>query len=215
MKYVPMGVKIRNRLSTFVFISLLISCKNSSESRSEGPEQAGEGGDGATEVDQNEEDGQGVQSAAATNADVKDKPLLAECYKGDAFSCAVEAVIVRETNGVRGSRTPLRQSFEDSFVARRWSQQQASIGNLSHDGFPYERKRVLTSDFPRATWSYLAENVAFLSEGDTSAEAVGIRIVKNWRNSEGHLRNMLGNYRYIGVGVVRKDNSLYATQIFH
>ena len=53
-----------------------------------------------------------------------------------------------------------------------------------------------------------AENVAY---GATSANEV----VTMWKNSPGHRRNMLGPYKYIGIGTA-KDNKgqIYYTEVF-
>ena len=54
----------------------------------------------------------------------------------------------------------------------------------------------------------VAENVAM---GATTAQEV----VKMWKNSPGHRENMLGAYKYIGIGVAANSKGvLYYTQIF-
>ena len=53
-----------------------------------------------------------------------------------------------------------------------------------------------------------AENVAY---GARSAKEV----VNMWKNSSGHRRNMLGNYRYIGIGAAKdRHGVVYYTQVF-
>ncbi|MFT3981496.1 MAG: CAP domain-containing protein [Ferruginibacter sp.] len=55
---------------------------------------------------------------------------------------------------------------------------------------------------------YFAENVAY---GPVSGEEV----VNLWKNSQGHRKNMLGNFSMIGIGVARsKDGTYYYTQVF-
>ncbi|RZA23453.1 MAG: CAP domain-containing protein [Proteobacteria bacterium] len=209
-------MRIQPRITLFAFATLLsiLGCGSTDDTSTEAPEQGAEEEVGVDESKDKEKEKEG-DAAAVTNSAVKDKPLLTECYKGDTFSCTVEAVIARETNTVRGGRKALALSFEDSFVARQWSLTQAEDGNISHDGFPYDRKKVLAADFPNAKWGFGAENVGIIRGSETDAEAVGKQLVGMWKGSEGHLRNMLGNYAFIGVGVTRKGNNVYATQIFH
>ncbi|MEO6720838.1 MAG: CAP domain-containing protein [Ferruginibacter sp.] len=53
-----------------------------------------------------------------------------------------------------------------------------------------------------------AENVAY---GATSGKAV----VDMWKNSPGHRRNMLGRYKYIGIGIAKdKRGRIFYTQVF-
>jgi uncharacterized protein YkwD len=54
----------------------------------------------------------------------------------------------------------------------------------------------------------IAENVAY---GATSAK----QVVTLWKNSSGHRRNMLGPYRYIGIGIAKdKQGRMFYTQVF-
>src|SRR4051794_10402252 len=72
---------------------------------------------------------------------------LKNCYKGDPWTCEIEAEIVKLTNRLR-NRKPLEQNFATSFVARTWSADQAKAEALSHDGFPQRREKVLELEFP-------------------------------------------------------------------
>ncbi len=56
--------------------------------------------------------------------------------------------------------------------------------------------------------SQFAENVAY---GSMS----GKEVVDIWKNSSGHRRNMLGPYKYIGIGIARdRRGVIYYTQLF-
>ncbi len=198
-----------NRTGLYSFIGLLIASQLSCGKASDSQEIVGE-----TSPVTAEAQGEG-EASGVDNASVKDKPLLKACYKGDSFACAVEAVIGRETNALRTASRPLVIDFESSFVARDWSAKQIEAGSISHDGFPYERVKVLKKDFPNASWGFSAENVAMNSLVSTDPEIVGKAFVTMWKNSEGHRKNMLGNYSYLGVGVAVSGNKVYATQIFH
>ena len=53
-----------------------------------------------------------------------------------------------------------------------------------------------------------AENVAY---GATN----GKEVVKMWKNSSGHRRNMLGRYKFIGIGTAKdKRGRIFYTQVF-
>jgi uncharacterized protein YkwD len=53
-----------------------------------------------------------------------------------------------------------------------------------------------------------AENVAY---GPTS----GKQVVTMWKNSSGHRRNMLGRYKYIGIGIAKdRQGRIFYTQVF-
>ena len=77
--------------------------------------------------------------------------------------------------------------------------------SFGHDGF---EKRQTQMKSAVAEASQFAENVAY---GASSGEAV----VNEWKKSNGHRRNMLGDYKYIGIGVARNNRGiLYYTQVF-
>lgn len=76
---------------------------------------------------------------------------------------------------------------------------------FGHNGFD-DRQAKAKKQIP--TMSMFAENVAY---GATSAKEV----VTMWKNSSGHRRNMLGNYKYIGIGTAKdKKGTIYYTQVF-
>ena len=53
-----------------------------------------------------------------------------------------------------------------------------------------------------------AENVAY-------GASTGKQVVTLWKNSPGHRRNMLGRYKYIGIGVAKdRQGQIYYTQVF-
>ena len=55
---------------------------------------------------------------------------------------------------------------------------------------------------------HFAENVAY---GATS----GKQVVTMWKNSSGHRRNMLGRYKYIGIGIAKdRRGRIFYTQVF-
>ncbi len=56
-------------------------------------------------------------------------------------------------------------------------------------------------------WHTCGENIAY---GYTTPEAV----MDGWMDSDGHRANILGDFDYIGVGVVQENGILYWTQVF-
>lgn len=76
---------------------------------------------------------------------------------------------------------------------------------FGHDGFQnrYDEARKKISGF-----SGFAENVAYGAKS-------GKDVVNMWKNSSGHRRNMLGNYKYIGIATSKdRQGRIYYTQVF-
>ena len=76
---------------------------------------------------------------------------------------------------------------------------------FGHGGFSQResqaRKRI------KPLYSF-AENVAY---GPTT----GKQVVTMWKNSPGHRRNMLGRYKYIGIGIAKdRRGRIFYTQVF-
>jgi uncharacterized protein YkwD len=91
-------------------------------------------------------------------------------------------------------------------IATRHSEDMAK-GRVAfgHAGF-YKRDAMAKKDIKQL--SGFAENVAY---GPTS----GKQVVSMWKNSPGHRRNMLGRFKYIGIGIAKdKHGRIYYTQVF-
>lgn len=91
-------------------------------------------------------------------------------------------------------------------IARGHSADMASgrVG-FGHSGFE-QRQQAAKSKIK--TLHAFAENVAY---GARSGEEV----VSLWKNSTGHRRNMLGNYKYIGIGTATDSRGrIFYTQVF-
>lgn len=203
------------KLFAFALTSFLLSsaCGEAAGDGSEDIVEETTGGNTGAEAESGTPTGD--NASPVDNSAVTDRPLLKSCYRGDTFSCTVEATIVSETNIIRGSLGSLAHAFETSFVARDWSMAQAEASNISHDGFPYERRKVLLAEFPNAKWGFNAENVAMMTVRESDPVKLGKAFAEMWKNSPGHYKNMIGNYKYLGVGVYKIGNSVYATQLFH
>ena len=75
---------------------------------------------------------------------------------------------------------------------------------FGHDGFS-DRCREMSM-------SSAGENV-FMCQG-VAAVHVAKMGVDGWINSPGHRKNLLGNWHYSGIGVYRKGNGYWLTQLF-
>lgn len=104
--------------------------------------------------------------------------------------------ILEDTNAARAANglPALVLNEQMTSVAQNWSQQQASEGRMYHN--PNYSTQIAGG------WSAAAENVAY---GYAVAD-----VTTGWMNSEGHRKNILGDYNSIGIGV--KDG--YYTQVF-
>jgi uncharacterized protein YkwD len=91
-------------------------------------------------------------------------------------------------------------------VARSHSEDMASgRQSFGHGGYNRRELRVKKIIKP---YSGMAENVAYGARNGKEAFEI-------WKNSSGHKKNMLGNYKYIGIGTARnKRGVIYYTQIF-
>jgi uncharacterized protein YkwD len=77
--------------------------------------------------------------------------------------------------------------------------------SFGHTGFG--ERNAMASKRIRLISSF-AENVAY---GPTS----GKEVVNMWEHSAGHRRNLLGNYKYMGVGIaIDKYGHIFYTQVF-
>ena len=138
------------------------------------------------------------------------------CHKADKFICAIELAITKQTNELRGSREDLNFSKKLGFAARKWSESMGRRGGIGHAGFPNQRMSSLNTEFGSTSGVDMsAENVAMTGASETDADAVATEFTQMWWHSSGHRRNMVGNYKALGVGVYSTgDGSYYATQIF-
>jgi hypothetical protein len=122
-------------------------------------------------------------------------------------------IIAKET--VRLTNVFRREQGREPDV--EWSAEMAEIGwkhsknmgegevAFGHDGFSERAKEMRMSS--------AGENV-FMVQG-VAAASVAKLAVDGWANSPGHRRNMLGNWRFCGIGVYRNGSGgYYLTQLF-
>lgn len=116
--------------------------------------------------------------------------------------------VLAYTNKFRKSKRlpPLEMRDDLNAIAQKHTDDMArGRVTFGHSGFD-KRENLARKDFHAA--SHFAENVAY---GSTT----GRDVVDGWKSSTGHRRNMLGPYKYIGIGVARdRKGVLYYTQIF-
>lgn len=130
----------------------------------------------------------------------------------NSFSFDKNAILVHDiltqTNQYRKVKglPALTIKSELNLIAQQHSEDMARgrVG-FGHDGFA--KRNALAAKMMKPLFSF-AENVAY---GASSAREV----ITMWKNSSGHRHNMLGYYKYIGIGIARnRQGNLYYTQFF-
>ena len=129
-----------------------------------------------------------------------------------SFSPANESSLVNDvlnqTNKFRKSKglPVLIINEELNAIAQKHSANMArgKVG-FGHGGFDKRNNMASKVIIPL---NKFAENVAV---GASS----GKEVVTMWKNSSGHRRNMLGRYKYIGIGTAKdRQGRIYYTQVF-
>lgn len=116
--------------------------------------------------------------------------------------------ILRQTNALRKSQglpeLELRQEL--NVIAQKHSSDMATgVASFGHAG--YENRAAETKKKIKKSHAY-AENVAY---GPSTATEV----FNLWKKSPIHLDNILGKYKYIGIGIAADKNGyFYYTEIF-
>jgi uncharacterized protein YkwD len=116
--------------------------------------------------------------------------------------------VLEQTNRFRKSKGLPALVMKDDLneIAQKHSADMAS-GRVTfgHNGFKQREKQAMKKV---SSASAFAENVAY---GATS----GKEVVTMWKNSPGHRRNILGDYKYIGIGTAKdRQGNIYFTQVF-
>ena len=117
--------------------------------------------------------------------------------------------VLKYTNQFRKSKGLKVLEMRDDLnaIARKHSEDMAS-GRCSfgHSGYNVRVSKVKKTIKPCD--GSVAENVAYGASNGKAAFDI-------WKNSSGHRKNMLGDYKYIGIGTARsKKGVIYYTQIF-
>jgi uncharacterized protein YkwD len=116
--------------------------------------------------------------------------------------------VLAHTNQFRKSHglSPLILHEGLNAIAQKHSQDMAkkrvSFGHAGADRRHAQARRQVSS------LRYFAENVAYGVPDGKSA-------VAGWKKSPGHRRNLLGRYKYIGIGIAKdRQGRIYYTQVF-
>lgn len=116
--------------------------------------------------------------------------------------------VLSQTNQFRSSKglpaLIIRSDLNE--IAQKHSSDMAKgrVG-FGHSGF--EKRNAMASKKIKPMYSF-AENVAF-------GASTGKEVVSMWKNSSGHRKNMLGRYRFIGIGTAKdRQGRIYYTQVF-
>ena len=116
--------------------------------------------------------------------------------------------VLHYTNKFRKSNrlAELKINAELNAIAQKHSENMAKGRvRFGHDGFDQRMKKARKAIGGMHTF---AENVAYGARS-------GKEVVSMWKNSAGHRQNMLGNYRYIGIGTAKdKRGKIYYTEVF-
>ena len=117
--------------------------------------------------------------------------------------------VLKYTNQFRKSKGLKALEMRDDLnaIARDHSEDMAK-GRCAfgHDGYDHRVSKIKKTIKPCD--GYVGENVAY--GASNGKEAVDI-----WKKSSAHRKNMLGDYKYIGIGTARnKKGVIYYTQIF-
>ena len=137
-------------------------------------------------------------------------PFLFVCFSSFSLSGepGLEKDIFTQTNEFRSLNglPPLLYREDLGEIARKHSADMAGgRTGFGHNGFDDREARIKTIITP---YHGMAENVAY---GAHSAKEV----VSIWKKSSGHRRNMLGPYKYIGIGTARdRKGQIFFTEIF-
>lgn len=116
--------------------------------------------------------------------------------------------ILAQTNSLRKQKglTVLIMRDDLNAIAKKHSENMATGKIKFGHGGMKQREKAARSKI--TTMTAFAENVAY---GATS----GVEVVTMWKNSPGHRSNMLGNYKYIGIGTATDSRGqIYFTQVF-
>ena len=125
----------------------------------------------------------------------------------ESSAVGLEKDVLKFTNQFRKSKGRDVVIMRDDLnaIARKHSADMArGRRGFGHGGFD-QRQRQISRIYET---SYVGENVAY-------GASTGRAAVDMWKKSTGHRKNMLGNYKYMGIGTARdRRGRVYYTQIF-
>lgn len=116
--------------------------------------------------------------------------------------------VLKQTNKFRRSKglPELIMNEDLNAIAQKHSENMAK-GRVSFGHGGFSRRNAEAKRRVKTIHSF-AENVAF-------GASTGKDVVNMWKSSTGHRKNMLGRYKYIGIGVAKsRRGQIYYTQVF-
>lgn len=116
--------------------------------------------------------------------------------------------VLKYTNQFRHSKglQALEMRNDLNAIALRHSEDMAS-GRVGFGHAGYDKREAMVEKLVRPCYG-VAENVAY-------GPGTGKEVVAMWENSSGHRKNILGDYKYIGIGTATdRRGIIYYTQIF-
>ncbi len=124
----------------------------------------------------------------------------------------IEQYVLIETNNAR-ARSGLPALIADTRVANIARAHSADM--LSKNYFEHTNLsgcnagcRLTNGGY---VWKTYAENIHWMSGYKLSAQDSARKIVNDWMNSPGHRTNILGSYKYAGVGIAVSGDKIYST----
>jgi uncharacterized protein YkwD len=141
--------------------------------------------------------------------------VISGCSNGGSHSNAtirtdLESPVHDKVNNYRASQGKSALGYDDRIaaIARTHSLDMANKDEINHDGFD-GRVSQLKAVLGTANIA-VGENVAYNCGYSDPVQVA----VDGWINSEGHRKNMIGDYNWTGIGVAVNGEKYYFTQIF-
>lgn len=129
-----------------------------------------------------------------------------ESQNSDSLSFEKEVLRLVNSERTKAGLSPLEMDSQVANVARIKSEDMRDKNYFSHTSPTYGSPFDMLKKF-NVTYRSAGENIA---KGQKTPEAV----VTAWMNSEGHRKNILGNFTHIGVGYAKGGSKTYWTQMF-
>ena len=139
-------------------------------------------------------------------------PVVASPASSSDFAAQVEQYVFIDTNAAR-AQNGLPAFVSDTNVAnvaRAHSADMLSKNYFEHmdlDGCN-PGCRLTNAGY---AWKSYGENIHWMSGYKLSAADTAMKIVTDWMNSPGHRANILGAFKYTGVGIVVSGDKVYST----
>jgi uncharacterized protein YkwD len=122
---------------------------------------------------------------------------------------SLHTAVLKQVNEYRQSQNlpPLVADPAISAIAQAHSEQMATEGGITHDGFNQRTDAISKTIVYRSA----AENVGY-NMGYAKPDAI---VIQDWIDSPGHHKNMVGRFDLTGIGVAKNARGeYYFTQIF-